>query len=60
MKHGKIQKLMCTLNDKKNYVVHYRTLKLYLQLGLKLKKIHKISGFCYKVVCTEKNEISEI
>ena len=39
---------MCTLNDKKNYVVHYRTLKLYLQLGLKLKKIHKVLEFDQK------------
>ena len=29
------------LNDKKNYVIHHETLKLYLSLGLKLTKIHR-------------------
>jgi hypothetical protein len=35
------QKLMPNLHDKTKYVVHYRNLKLYLQLGLKIKKIHR-------------------
>ena len=28
--------------DKEKYVIHYKSLKLYLRLGLKLKKIHCI------------------
>lgn len=35
-----IKMLVPTLNDKENYVLHYRNLLLYLDLGLKLKKIH--------------------
>ena len=36
---SKIDKLIPNLNDKTNYVIHHETLKLYLSLGLKLKKI---------------------
>lgn len=38
-------KLMSTFHDKTNYVTHIRNLKLYLSLGLELKKIHKILEF---------------
>jgi hypothetical protein len=41
MKIGKVDRLICNLNDKKRYVVHHKTLKFYLKLGLKLKKIHR-------------------
>jgi hypothetical protein len=34
-----------TLYDKKNYTLHYRNLKLYLELGMELKKIHKVLSF---------------
>ena len=37
---NKINKLIPTLNDKEKYVIHYRTLMLCLDLGMKLKKIH--------------------
>ena len=36
-----IKKLIPNLNDKEKYVIHYRTLLLCLNLGLKLKKIHR-------------------
>lgn len=39
---GQVAKLIPTLADKKNYVLHYRNLQLYLSLGLKLKKIHRV------------------
>ena len=39
------KKLTPNLNNKKNYVLHYRNLKLYLQLGLKLTKVHKVMAF---------------
>ena len=41
-KRPQISKLVPSLEDKKNYIVHYRTLQLYLQLGLKCTKIHRI------------------
>ena len=38
---NKVEKLIPNLNDKKKYVIHHETLKLYLSLGLKLTKIHR-------------------
>jgi len=42
---GRVGKLVTTLRDKEKYVLHYRNLKLYLDLGLKLKKIHRALEF---------------
>lgn len=42
---NKFEKLLLTLNDKENYVVHYRMLKLALRHGLILKKVHRILKF---------------
>ena len=39
---GLVSKLIPTLRDKKEYVLHYRNLQLYLDLGLKIKKIHRV------------------
>ena len=38
-------KLVTTLYDKERYVVHYRALQLYLQLGLRLKAVHRVIKF---------------
>lgn len=38
-------KLLLTLFDKKNYVVHYKMLKCSLQQGLVLRKIHRVLEF---------------
>jgi hypothetical protein len=38
-------KLTATLHEKKRYILHYRNLKTYLRLGMKLKKIHKMVRF---------------
>lgn len=40
-KESKVKKLILSLEDKLNYGVHYRYLKLALQLGMKLKKVHR-------------------
>ena len=34
------KKLIQTLFPKKNYILHYQTLKLYVRLGLKVEKLH--------------------
>ena len=33
------------LNDKDRYIVHQKTLKQYLDLGLRIKKIHRGTSF---------------
>ena len=40
-----VKKLIWNLGNKTNYVVHYRNLQLYLSLGMKLTKIHKVLEF---------------
>ena len=46
MKINKCKKLVCTVYDKKNYVVHIRNLNQALEHGLILKKRHKAIAFC--------------
>ena len=45
IRSGNVYKLIPTLRDKKNYVLHEENLKLYLSLGLKLKKVHRVLEF---------------
>ena len=42
---GLVSKLIPTLRDKKEYVLHYRNLQLYLDRGLKIKKVHQVLKF---------------
>ena len=39
------KKLVCNLQDKKNYVVHINVLKQALDHGLKLRKVHRVIEF---------------
>ena len=40
---GQVHKLIPTLGSKGKYVLHYRKLQLYLNLGLKVTKVHRVS-----------------
>lgn len=39
------KKLVLTLQDTKNYVLHYKNLQFYLNQGIKLKKVHRALEF---------------
>ena len=42
IKVGDVMKLIPSLSNKTNYVLHYKNLQLYLGLEMKLTKIHKV------------------
>ena len=45
IKVGEVEKLVPNLGEKTDYVLHYRNIQLYLSLGMKLTKIHKVLKF---------------
>lgn len=58
-------KLSATFYPRKNYIVHFKNLKLYLNLGMKLTKVNKAVKFFQKAfispfidLCTQKRQQS--
>ena len=47
-KLGKVEKLVCSIEDKEKYVIHTRALKQALNQGLKPKKVHRVIKFKQK------------
>ena len=45
VKLGDVAKLIPNLRDKSCYMLHYRTLQLYVSLGMVVKKIHRVLRF---------------
>ena len=44
-----VKKIVPNLMNKNNYVIHYRNLQQCLELGMKLKKIHRLLKFNKKI-----------
>ena len=47
-KVNKVEKLICSIEDKEKYVIHIRALKQALNHGLILKKVHRVIQFKQK------------
>ena len=45
LKYISTEKLILDFYDKEKYVLHFKNLKLYLELGLKLDRIHRVLKF---------------
>jgi hypothetical protein len=44
------KKLLMTVSDKKEYVVHFKLLKFYLQMGMTISRIHSVISYTQKAI----------
>ncbi|XP_042149468.1 uncharacterized protein LOC121837740 [Ixodes scapularis] len=51
------RKLLLTFYPKRNYIIHYRNLKLYLEMGLKLKTIENPRQYNNVVISVSEDEV---
>ena len=49
----KTKKLIIDQNNKTEYIVHYRMLKFYVKMGVKVTKIHRIIKFEEDYICRD-------
>ena len=57
-KLGKVEKLLTSLEDKCEYVVHIKSLKQVLNHGLVLKKVHRAINFNQNELLKPYNEMN--
>ena len=48
---GGVNKLVPNLGNKSEFVLHYKNLQLYLSLGMKLTKVHRVLKFNWLKKC---------
>ena len=44
-KIGKVEKLVCSIEDKEKYIIHINALKQVLNHGLRFKNVHRVIRF---------------
>ena len=47
------EKLILDKNNKTEYIVHYRMLKFYVKMGVKVTKIHRVMKFKQDYICRD-------
>ena len=50
---ARTEKLILDQNNKTEYMVHYRMLKFYVKMGVKVKKIHGVIKFKQDYICSD-------
>ena len=50
---ARTEKLILDQNNKTEYMVHYRMLKFYVELGVNVRKIHRVIKFQQDYICSD-------